>query len=169
MNNRLNPGLGEILRHLVEQLDRGSEAHYQESLLHFRARYTPVMRALAEGSCSVSEITDRVRITQGAVSQTIKLMEEDCLIKRESGEDARQSIIVLTENGQKLLNALQSQWQARFLAIERLEQEIACPLRAGLQRAVTALDNKNFTERLNEVEGELQREGHTDVECSKTK
>lgn len=148
MNKRLEPGLGELLRHLVEQLDRGSEEHYLRSSLPFRARYTPVMRALAGGSCCVSEITERVHITQGAVSQSIKLMQEDGLIKRESGPDARQSIVVLTAKGQKLLTTLQAQWAARIRAIEQLEEEIACPLRANLMEAVAALQSKGFSERL---------------------
>lgn len=152
MNHRLEPGLGEILRHLVEQLDRGSEQHYLRSSLPFRARYTPVMRALAAGSCTVSEITERVHITQGAVSQTIKLMEKQALLRRESAPDARQSIVVLTDKGQGLLTALRVQWAMRISAIESLENEIACPLRANLMQAVAALQLKDFSERLSELE-----------------
>lgn len=152
MNNRLEPGLGELLRHLVEQLDRGSEEHYLRGSLHFRARYTPVMRALAAGSCTVSGITERVHITQGAVSQTIKLMQKDALLRRESAPDARQSIVVLTTKGQKLLAALQIQWATRIRAIESLENEIECPLREHLMQAVEALQAKGFSERLLALE-----------------
>ena len=73
----MNPGLGELLRHLTELVDRGAEANYRRQGLAYRPRYTPIMRALARGEHSVRELTERLAITQGAVSQSVKRMEAE--------------------------------------------------------------------------------------------
>ena len=149
MTQKLNSGLGELLRHLTELVDRGADIAYREKSLDYRPRYTPLMRVLAGGGCSVNEITTRLAITQGAVSQTIKLMMADDLVKRSAGSDARQSIISLTDHGKRLLSKLQPHWRATFRAIQKLEEEINSPLRASLSKAITALETMGFSERIS--------------------
>jgi DNA-binding MarR family transcriptional regulator len=156
MNNTQQPGLGELLRHLVDIIDRGSEDHYQHVAISFRPRYTPVMRALSQGACTVSDITQQIRITQGAVSQTLKLMQEDGLIKRKTDAiDTRQTFISLSAKGQRLLSDLEEQWQVRFLAITQLEKELEIPLCQSLVKAIKALEEKGFEERLVEAQSTL--------------
>lgn len=148
MQKKHDPGLGELLRHLTELVDRSSESFYQEQNLQYRPRYTPIMRVLADGPCSVNEITARLAITQGAVSQSLKLMEHQHLIKRQPGIDARQYIISLTRTGHTLLMELEDHWRAMFKAIELLEAEIDAPLRLILGKAIHALEKKGFSERI---------------------
>lgn len=109
------------------------------------------MRVLANGSCSVNDITAKLAITQGAVSQTLKLMENDRLIKRKSGADSRQYLISLTSKGRALLSKLEIHWQMMFRAIELLETEIEAPLRIILARTIHALEKKEFSERITDV------------------
>ncbi len=63
MSNYLEPGLGELLRHLAELVDRGALGVYKDKGLSYRPRYTPIMRALAEGECSIHSITNRLATT----------------------------------------------------------------------------------------------------------
>lgn len=153
MTNILKPGLGELLRHLSELFDQGSEAHYLRSNVPIKSRYTPVLRALAEQDAqTVKEITAKLQITQGAVSQTVRLMETDGLIAREPGKnDARESIVKLTSQGHDLINILKEHWRARFAAIEGLESELAIPIRNQLEIIAAALEEKGFSKRIDET------------------
>lgn len=152
MANEYEPGLGELLRHLTDLVDGGADKVYREKGLRYRPRYTPVMRLLAGGSCTVSSITTRLAITQGAVSQTVKLMDEDKLIVRKAGSDARQTVISLTKSGQALLGTLQTHWDATLRAIDELEEELDAPLRIILTNAINLLEKKGFDERIKWVE-----------------
>jgi len=143
-------GLGELLRHLTELIDRSAESFYKEHNLRYRPRFTPIMRVLSDGPCSVNDITAQLAITQGAVSQSLKLMEKESLIKRKSGADSRQYIISLTKKGQALLLKLEQHWQAMFAAIELLEKEIDAPLRMVLDKTIHALEKKSFSQRVSD-------------------
>jgi len=99
MSLNIEPGLGELLRHLAELTDKDAEKSYHLSDIDYRPRYTPIMRALDYGVSTVTDFTSALNITQGAVSQTIKLMLNDGLINRQKGTDGRQSIIRLSKTG----------------------------------------------------------------------
>ncbi|MEG3641334.1 methyltransferase domain-containing protein [Magnetococcus sp. PR-3] len=150
------PGLGERLRQLTELVDRGAQQAYDQKGLPYRPRYTPIMRALGDGICTVKEITARLSVTQGAISQTIKQMEQDGLIRRTPGQDARQQILSLTETGAHLQTLLYQHWQATFTAIEHLEREIGTPLRLHLGHAIDALSQQGFAARITEAENHHQ-------------
>ncbi|WP_417794754.1 methyltransferase domain-containing protein [Terasakiella pusilla] len=142
------PGLGELLRHLIELTDRNIEHSYKKLNIQYRPRYTPVMRALAQSPRTVSDLKELLSVTQGAISQTIKLMESDDLIVRKKGQDGRQSIIQLSAYGEEALTLLSPHWEATFLAIDQLEKEIDAPITKHLLQAVNALEQKSFAERI---------------------
>lgn len=142
------PGLGELLRHLAELLDRGSEARYRALGLDFRPRYTPLMRALGDGPMTVGALQRTARLTQGAVSQTIALMAQEELVRRIETEDGRSRAVALTRKGEALRDALLPEWDLRCAAAAALEREIDAPLRALLTRAVDLLEATPFEERL---------------------
>jgi len=149
MTMKIEPGLGELLRYVSELVERGAERHYQDMGLTYRARYTPVLRALEAGARTITEITARSHLTQGAISQTVSQMEADGLITRRRGADARKSEIHLTPAGERLMPELIRHWAATFRAIERLEEEIGHPLRQVLQSAAQALQHQDFSQRLS--------------------
>jgi MarR family transcriptional regulator, organic hydroperoxide resistance regulator len=148
-----NAGLGTLLRHLSDLLDRGSEEHYRTADIPTRARYTPMLRALGDSPLTVSELQSRAGVTQGAVSQTIALMEADGLVSRIKGQDARSRIVNLTKKGKILHARLAAHWAARFAAIDELEIEIGAPLRAILTDAIDALHDEDFAIRIARSEG----------------
>lgn len=147
--NQNQPGLGELLRHLQDLVDESSANWYKQLRFRYRPRYTPVMRALADGPASVTELKDQLLVTQGAVSQTIKLMLEDGLIRSSKGSDARQTIVSLSPAGESALKTLKPRWEAIFDAIAAMEEEIDLPLLAGLQRAANALEERPFADRIS--------------------
>ncbi|QXH49475.1 MarR family winged helix-turn-helix transcriptional regulator [Pseudomonas fakonensis] len=151
MNTRNTPGLGELLRYVSELVEHGAEEHYRQMQLNYRARYTPVLRALHSGAQTISEVTACTHLTQGAISQTVGHMQADGVVTRQRGEDGRQSLIRLTPHGEGLLCKLQAHWQATFAAIEQLEQEIGHPLRQVLEHAASALEQQGFSQRLSAV------------------
>jgi DNA-binding MarR family transcriptional regulator len=131
--------------------------------LSYRARYTPVLRALNAGAQTVTDITGRTRLTQGAISQTVALLEGDGLISRQALDDGRKSGIRLTAAGRTLVGKLERHWIATFAAIDRLEQEIGYPLRRMLEAAAEALEREGFSARVTAAKAELQKE-HSHVD-----
>jgi len=142
------PGLGELLRYVGELVEAGADEHYRSLDLRYRARYTPVLRALGAGACTVTEITERTRLTQGAISQTVALLAADGLIARHALDDGRKTGIVLSASGRALVDRLEQHWIATFAAIEALEEEIGYPLRTALEAAAEGLERQGFGARL---------------------
>lgn len=149
MSFQERPGLGELLRYLSERVDQGADARYRSLQFGYRARYTPVLRAIAAGAATVTAITEATHLTQGAVSQTLALMAADGIVARQPVDgDARKSGVRLTPAGHALLATLRKHWEQTFAAIAALEAEIGYPLRAALQAAAAALEREDFAERL---------------------
>jgi len=162
MDTRQNPGLGELLRYVNDLVEQGAEEHYRAMRLNYRARYTPVLRALHAGARTVTDITDRTRLTQGAISQTVALLDGDGLVSRHALDDGRKTGIRLTAAGRALVRKLERHWTATFAAIDRLEQEIGYPLRRVLEAAAGALEREGFASRVMAAKTELQGENAND-------
>ena len=158
MNTRHDPGLGELLRYVNELVEQGAEEHYRAMRLNYRPRYTPVLRALDAGARTVTDITERTRLTQGAISQTVALLEGDGLITRHALDDGRKSAIELTAAGRALVDKLVRHWSATFAAIARLEDDIGYPLRRVLEAAAGALEREGFAARVTAAQAALQQE-----------
>jgi DNA-binding MarR family transcriptional regulator len=158
MSIRIAPGLGELLRYLAERVDQGADEHYSALNINYRARYTPILRALRAGAVTVTDITDRTHLTQGAISQTIGLMVADGIITRESLADGRKSGLGLTHRGRELLKVLEPLWERTFAALHALEAEIGYPLLRVLEATATALEQQDFAARLTAAKN-LRRRG----------
>lgn len=162
MDTRQNPGLGELLRYVNDLVEQGAEEHYRAMRLDYRARYTPVLRALHAGARTVTDITERTRLTQGAISQTVALLDGDSLVSRHALDDGRKTGIRLTAAGRALVRKLERHWTATFAAIDRLEQEIGYPLRQVLEAAAGALEREGFASRVMAAKTRLQGENAND-------
>ena len=143
-------GLGELLRHLTDLLDSDAERANARMGVEptFRARYTPIMRALADEPMSITELQRRIRITQGAISQTVKLMEADGLLCRVKSSDRRTRKVSLTGKGKEVRNRLREEWEIRLAAIAELEAEIGRPLRRSLAQAIACLELESYDRRI---------------------
>lgn len=159
---RTGPGFGELLRYVGELVDQGAEAHYRAAGLEYRPRFTPVLRAISAGARTVTDITAHSYLTQGAISQTVKLLQDQGLVARHSMQDGRMNGVHLTPRGEDLLAILESHWEAIFSAVEALEQEIGHPLLSVLADAARALEQQGFAERLRTAATKLDRAEQAD-------
>jgi DNA-binding MarR family transcriptional regulator len=143
-------GLGTQLRHLIELLDGAVAAAYEEEGIDYRPRYTPVMRALADGApCTVGQIAALAGITQPAATQTVALMQKQGLVDvTPSPLDARQKQVSLSAQGQALLPRLQRCWQATAAAAASLDADLPHPLSDTLAQAIAALEQRPFGARI---------------------
>ncbi|MBZ0226440.1 MAG: MarR family winged helix-turn-helix transcriptional regulator [Comamonas sp.] len=157
MPERTKPGLGELLRHVTELVDLGAEERYRDLSPGYRARYTPVLRAMEAAAATVTDITDATHLTQGAVSQTIALMIAEGIVVKRPMEDARKSSLRLSPKGRALLKKLQPNWDVTFKAIDALETEIGHPLRQVLVATAKALEREGFAQRLRRAALETTR------------
>ena len=151
---KIKPGLGELLRYTGELVDKGAEEHYRALALNYRPRYTPVLRAINAGAVTVQDITAATHLTQGAISQSVALMEQEGILFREQLSDGRKFALHLTPSGTELVAQLEARWEAIFTAIGQLEKEVGLPLMAGLEALASALEKQGFAERIQQAAGE---------------
>ncbi|UGQ45558.1 MarR family winged helix-turn-helix transcriptional regulator [Massilia endophytica] len=146
----MKPGLGTQLRHLIELLDGAVGEAYDAAGLDYRPRYTPVMRALAEGRpLTLGQIAERARITQPAATQTVNLMlKADLVVSTPGTLDARQKLVSLSPHGKAMLPKLQRCWAATKGAADSLDADMSHPLSEALAEAIAALEQQPFGERI---------------------
>lgn len=144
-----NATLGTLLRHLIEKLDGAVEQSYTQAGLDYRARYTPVVRALMEsGPASIRSISRSAGITHSAASQTVAQMVERGLLEFQAGSDARERIVTLTPAAKAMIPKLQQHWSATNDAAAMLDSELSMPLSKLLREAIAALDRASFAQRI---------------------
>jgi DNA-binding MarR family transcriptional regulator len=142
-------GLGTQLRRLLELLDGDLDAVYDADGFGYRARYTPLMRALAGGDrLTIKELAARSGTSHSAASQTAARMVAEGFLDASKGEDARERKLGLTQRGRKLLPLLQVRWAATERAARSLEAEIGLPLAETIVSAIQALEKRGFRDRI---------------------
>jgi DNA-binding MarR family transcriptional regulator len=148
----MKQGLGTQLRHLIELLDGAVQQAYVDAGLDYRPRYTPVMRALAQQqSATIGELAELAGITQPAATQTVALMKKEGLLLVASGEDGRQRVVRLSQQGEALLPRLQACWQATKRAADSLDAELEFPLSECLAQAIAVLGQRSFGDRIRDA------------------
>ncbi|MDH0865238.1 helix-turn-helix domain-containing protein [Mitsuaria sp. GD03876] len=141
--------LGTLLRHLLELLDRDVEAAYAASSIHWRPRYTPVLRALRRtGPASIRQLSQEIGITHSAVSQTVSQMATDGWVELRPGQDARERIVEPTPALAEIVPALERQWAATNAAADQLDAELSAPLSRIAAEAIEALTRQPFHDRI---------------------
>ena len=137
------------MRHLIDLLDGEVEAAYAASGLHWRPRYTPILRVLMrDGGQSIKTIAQQIGISHSAVSQTVTQMVKDELVLLKPGADARERIVMLTAKTEAMIPRLQRQWSAVNQAAETLDQELSAPLSGVVREAIAALTDRPFGQRI---------------------
>jgi len=148
-NTPMNPTLGTLLRHLIENLDSAVEEAYIGSGLDYRPRYTPIVRALLHlGPSSIRTISNHARISHSAASQTVSEMVKYGWAQTGKGSDARQHIVALTPKAEEAMPTLMRHWAATELAVSDLDQELPYPLSNLLREAIDALERSPFLQRI---------------------
>ena len=144
-------GLGTLLRRAIAALDGGTQQVYDQHKLDFRPRYFPIARHLLDhGPAAVGQLSEILGMTQPAISQTLKEMENDGLIIFEAGEDRRVRLAGLTRRGLALCRRLRPIWDAVARSADELNAEIDADLPDLLRRLIAALDERPFATRIEE-------------------
>jgi DNA-binding MarR family transcriptional regulator len=147
--NAQDIGLGTRLRRLLELLDGDLEGHYAETIPGYRPRFTPIVKALADGTArTIKSVAAQSGVSHSAASQTVTLMLAEGLLRHEVGQDARERMIRLSEKGAALLPQLQAQWRRTDQAARALEAEIGLPLSEAAAAAIRALETRPFRDRI---------------------
>lgn len=143
------PGLGQLVRALLDRIDPAVERTYRRSGLEWRPRFTPVLRVLAEhGPMRIKDIADALSLSHSALSQTVSAMVERGWVTTAPGRDARERILHLTPKAQAALPRLRVHWQRAAEAARGLSEDIGISLEATLAKALEALQRESFDDRL---------------------
>jgi DNA-binding MarR family transcriptional regulator len=144
----LPTGLGTQLRHLIELLDDGVSEANDYAGMGYRPRYTPLVRALADGqSLTIGQLAEAAGITQPAATQTVAVMLKDGLVDVTAGPvDARQRVVALSDKGRALVPRLERAWLATERAAASLDAESA--LSPAVAAALVALQRLSFGARI---------------------
>lgn len=156
---KIKPGLGELLRYLAEMVDKGSQETYRNLNIDYRPRYTPILRAMHQGAVTVQDITAMTHLTQGAISQSVSLMEQDGIITRQQQSDGRSFALYLTPAGEALKARLLKHWETIFVAIAQLEQDAGWPILASLEKLTGCLETQSFQQRIALASVQAQPKG----------
>ena len=143
------PGLGALLRALLERLDGEVERLYREEGAAFRPKYYPLVRVLlGEKGVSLSRLAAECGVTHSAVSQTVSEMVGRGLVEARPGVDARERLVSLTAKGRRACADLAPLWEAIHVAADELDAELAVPLSRVAAEALGALDRQPFGQRV---------------------
>ncbi|MFB9884423.1 MarR family winged helix-turn-helix transcriptional regulator [Planobispora siamensis] len=142
--------LGTRLRHLLDLLEAGVASIYDDlGLQGYRPRFTPVVRVLAaHGPRSIRDLATATGVTHSAASQTVAQMAKHGLVTVVPGEDARRRIVRLTPRAERLLPALEVEWEATAAAAAELEAELSAPLSLIVDETLRALRRRPMRQRI---------------------
>ncbi len=109
----LELGIGTRIRRLYEMMSADADRIYEEAGLNFRVSYFYVIYALSlKDAMPIAEIAKLAGFSHSAVSQTVKKLSTEGLLKIEASSDGRQKLITLSETGKSLQNDLKPYWEA---------------------------------------------------------
>lgn len=142
--------LGTRLRHLLDVMDGDVAAVYADlGLEGFRPRFTPIIRILAaDGPRSIRDLARATGVTHSAASQTVAQMAKDGLVTLAPGADARQRIVTMTPEAERILPVLEAEWEATTAAVTTLEAELSFPLSRLVNEVFDALARQPMRERI---------------------
>jgi DNA-binding MarR family transcriptional regulator len=118
-------------------------------LTDYRPRFSAVIRVVAaDGPSTIRHITERMRTTHSAGSQTVSEMAARGLVELRAGSDARQRVVHLTRKAQRLRPLLDAEWTATSAAVRELSSELSAPLDVIARELGEALQRRTFHERI---------------------
>jgi DNA-binding MarR family transcriptional regulator len=141
--------LGTELRALFEQMDADvGHALADLGLDGYRPRFSPVVRALADGPASVRRLAAATGVTHSAASQTVAAMVKAGWAEQHVGTDARERVVELTDAARAALPAIRAEWEVTAAALAALDAELPYPLSQFVTDLRTALERVPFRARM---------------------
>ena len=139
------------LRVLMAALDDEISRLYDErGLPGVRPRFAmPLIRLARRGPMTIRQLADSFELTHSAMSQTVKAMHREGLVRTVAGEaDGRTRVVELTERARAVVPFLEAEWRATEQAVIELEAEIPYPLSQVVRDLEAALARRSFHDRI---------------------
>ncbi|WEK47741.1 MAG: MarR family transcriptional regulator [Candidatus Andeanibacterium colombiense] len=141
--------LGTLLRRLIEELDGAVDESYKRAGLDYRARFTPVVKALSlSGPLPLRVLAERATVSHSATSQTVSQMAKMGLVSTAPGTDGRERMVSLTPYALKILPELEACWKATEAAARTLDADLGQPVAEVLISLLDALKKRPFLDRI---------------------
>lgn len=152
--------LGSRLRRLSERLVEDATKIYAMYEVALDPKWFPVFYVLShKEKVSITEIAQIIGHSHASVSQIVKEMNKQGLVAIDkSAEDARVSIVQLSDTGKQLVPKIEKQYFDVTLAVENLLSESQYNLWRAIEEVEFLLTNKSFFERVQELRKIRERE-----------
>ncbi|HEX5760343.1 MAG TPA: bifunctional helix-turn-helix transcriptional regulator/GNAT family N-acetyltransferase [Thermoanaerobaculia bacterium] len=152
--------LASRLKRLAERLQQEVSEVYAEQEVGFRARWFPVLAALARQSPqAISELAARLGLTHTAIAQIAQEMERARLVgSRADARDGRRRLLALTRRGAATVRRLAPLWEEIGAATAELVAETGHDLLAALGAVEERLARRSMADRLRARLGAVEVE-----------
>lgn len=145
--------LGSRLRRLSEQLTEDAAKIYALYDVPLDPKWFPVFYVLShQETASITEIAQMIGHSHPSVSQIVKEMKKQGLvITDKSAEDARVSVVRLSDLGQQLVPNIEKQYLDVTQAVENLLSETQQDLWKAITEVEFLLADKSFFDRVQAI------------------
>lgn len=145
--------MGSRLRRLSEKLTDDAAKIYDLYEVGLDPKWFPVFYVLShQDEASITEIAQIIGHSHPSVSQIVKEMKKQgVVITGKSAEDARVSVVKLSDAGKQLVPKIEKQYLDVTQAVEDLLSETHHDLWRAIEEVEFLLSHKSFFERVQEV------------------
>ncbi|MBD2071331.1 GNAT family N-acetyltransferase [Leptolyngbya sp. FACHB-671] len=152
--------LGSRLRRLSETFTEDAAKIYSLYKTNLDPKWFPVFYVLShQESASITEIAQKIGHSHPSVSQIVKEMSKKKLVKIDkSAEDARVSVVKLSDIGKQLIPNLDKQQLDVTQVVEDLLAEMQHDLWKAIEEVEFLLANQSFFERVKEIRKVRERQ-----------
>lgn len=156
--------LGSRLRRLSETLMEDAAKIYALYDVPLDPKWFPVFYVLShQQDASITEIAQAIGHSHPSVSQIVKEMKTQGLVTTDKRtDDARVSVVKLSDLGQQLVPKIEKQYLDVAQAIDSLVSEAHHDLWKAIEETEFLLTNKRFFERVQEIRKVRERQ-HVEV------
>ncbi|MDO6433894.1 GNAT family N-acetyltransferase [Flavitalea sp. BT771] len=144
--------LGSRLRRLSDQVTEQAAGIYDLYQVDLQPKWFPVFYALSEGAeKSITDIAREIGHTHPSVSQIVReMVAKGYLIEKKGSADGRKNFVVLSEEGQRMMEKMQDQLKDVTSAIENAMKETQYDLWKAIAEWEFLLDQKSLLRRVQE-------------------
>lgn len=142
-------GIGTRMRRLQELMTADAERFYEELGIKFRVSYFYAVYALSQkGSMPIAEIARLAGFSHSAVSQTVKRLAGEGLVRTSAMPDGRQKCVDLTEEGLRVVSRLRPVWDDIETVIKDAMTEGGANILDGINALEKSFQRKSLYDRV---------------------
>jgi DNA-binding MarR family transcriptional regulator len=150
-------GPGGALPAAIDAIDAGIVSAVADLRLPgYRARFSGIVRVIAHrGPCTINDLATATNVSHSAASQTVSEMRGQGFVALARGADERQRIVSLSDQGRRMLPAIEAEWAATTAALVALDGELSVPLATTARELAVALQRVPFRQRIADAARDL--------------